>query len=789
VGYREYFRTLTGHEPYAFQEAIGRTLLRGESVVFRAPTGAGKTWTTIAPYLYSLGNGSGRIGDRLIYALPLRALAASLHKTVVEATAKMGEVLTSAKDRVYQTPELYCSLQMGGENNDPFFEGDLIFCTIDQLLSTYLMMPLSLPKRLANIAAGALIGSLVVLDEVHLLESGVALGTVIEMMHRLRGLTQFVFMTATMSDSSILWLAKKLGASAPELPTKEIRSLPIQSDKKRVWRWNPQNLSADAVVEAQKNGGRTLVIVNQVQWAQDLYLVVAEAFKRSTTKVSCLHSMFLPEDRASIEITLQPWFGKEATQTDVILIATQVVEAGIDICADRILTDLAPMNALVQRAGRTARYVERNAGRFEVFEVESANPYDDCDGEITATRKCLQELSDSGEAIDFEREQQWIERVHGTVEARDLATYDNLYLRRSLVDDAILKGDRGRLSELVRDIDSVNILLSGAPDAVEFDRERWPALFAVSRKNVWKLKQSVEDGMRCVWKAVEIADESGPVRFSWSEVKSARELAGCWFISVGPPAASYSKDVGLRLGVGGDPLPVLYTLKAPALRYSYYFETWVDHVRRVMDQSARMDKANALGADKLDGRFGFVPGAVRKLTQWSVALHDVGKLATDWQDQAWTFETMRTGRKRGEPLAHTTKGRDEQGPKLPPHAVEGAFAVAETLSGEFSQGVWPIACAIARHHSARAKECRSFKLELGANELLKEVGVSVQNLRSCKDGLARKGFSGEVEVSWDDENRDAWLLYAYLARRLRLADQAGTREGVAARGSDHDQNG
>ena len=784
MSYREYFRSLTGYTPYSFQETIAENLLAGKSVVFRAPTGAGKTWTTIAPYLYSLKNGHGRTADRLIYSLPLRALAASLHKTVVDAVPREHRVVTSARDRSYLTSDLYCSLQMGGENNDPFFEGDLIFCTIDQLLSAYLMMPLSLPKRLANISAGALIGSLVVFDEVHLLESGVALGTVIEMLHRLRGLIQFVFMTATMSDSSILWLAEKLGASAPELAAKEIRSLPIQASKNRVWRWRRQSLSADAVVAAHKDGGRTLVIVNQVERAQTLYLGVAKTFEKSNTKVACLHSMFLPEHRAATEIMLQPWFGKDAKQTDVILIATQVVEAGIDICADRILTDLAPMNALVQRAGRTARYLDRNSGIVNVFEVENVNPYDDGDGEITATRRCLRELSDSGETIDFEREQLWVEGVHGAVEARDLKTYENLYSRRSLVDDAILKGERGRLSELVRDIESVNILLTSDPRSVHFSGEKWPALFSVSRANVWKLKKSIEEGLHCVWKAVEVVDESGPMRFDWSEVKSAGELASCWLIAVGPGAASYSKSVGLHLGVGGEVMPVLYTLKAPTPRYCYCFETWVDHVRRVMEQSADMDESNALGARKIEERFGLEVGAVRNLTQLSAALHDVGKLAKDWQDRAWAYESQRSGRRRGEPLAHTTKRGDEQGPKLPPHAVEGSFAVATGLSKEFRDGAWATACAIARHHSARAKECRAFELAPETRDVLLRVGQSIQNVRNGNDDLARKGFPDEVEIRWDDENRDEWLLYAYLIRRLRLADQAGTREGVAAGGSN-----
>ena len=97
-----------------------------------------------------------------------------------------------------------------------FFRSDLVFTTIDQLLSSYVFLPVSLPDRVGNINAGAFIGSLVVFDEIHLLDSSIALGTVIEMLDRLRGICQFVLMTATTSDKAISWLADRLGAAAVE---------------------------------------------------------------------------------------------------------------------------------------------------------------------------------------------------------------------------------------------------------------------------------------------------------------------------------------------------------------------------------------------------------------------------------------------------------------------------------------------------------------------------------------------------------------------------------------------
>ena len=83
MSYREFFKTLTGFYPYAYQERVEERLRAGDSVILRVPTGAGKTWAAVAPFVHSLGAGH-RQADRLLYALPLRSLASSLHATVYE---------------------------------------------------------------------------------------------------------------------------------------------------------------------------------------------------------------------------------------------------------------------------------------------------------------------------------------------------------------------------------------------------------------------------------------------------------------------------------------------------------------------------------------------------------------------------------------------------------------------------------------------------------------------------------------------------------------------------------
>jgi CRISPR-associated endonuclease/helicase Cas3 len=170
---------------------------------------------------------------------------------------RAGPLLHSARDREYGGNSVYCTLQMGGQLHDPFLEGDLVFTTIDQLLSAYLFHPVSLPARLDNMNAGALIGACIVIDEVHLLDADSALRTTVEMLQRLRGLSSFVVMTATMSTAGIAEFCNITGAQSLVLSDAETAALPTQASKRRTYSWRPHPLTAARVL-SEYRGGRAI---------------------------------------------------------------------------------------------------------------------------------------------------------------------------------------------------------------------------------------------------------------------------------------------------------------------------------------------------------------------------------------------------------------------------------------------------------------------------------------------------------------------------------------------------
>jgi CRISPR-associated endonuclease/helicase Cas3 len=805
VSYREFFERLTGFPPHPYQERLADEVLNGKSIIMRLPTGGGKTWAAVAPFLYALSN-RRPLADRLLYALPLRSLASSLHATVFERMSGcFGNVLEMGKDRDYANRARYCSLQIGSQKNDPFFESDLIFTTIDQLLSAYVFIPVSLPDRLGNINAGALIGSLVIFDEVHLLDPAVALGTMIEMLDRLRGLSQVLLMTATMSDPAMSFLTRKVGASAFAVPDAEIRALPSQKNKQRTWRWSSEPLNA-ASIKAQHCDGRTIVLVNSVSRAQDLVRELEGLYSKEANRpeLILLHSRFYPEDRKAIEDRLDGFFGSKAMPTNIILVTTQVIEAGIDISAECLHTELAPMNALIQRAGRTARYMDRNTGMVTVYEVTTLGPYRENKSLIDATRGVLQQLPLEGRSVDFIEERQWVEAVHSVSELQQLARYSNLFSRRKEVHEAMDQGHRGKLTQLVRDIDSVGVLIAEQPEHLDFNRRAWPRLLSVPGISLMRLRDRFRYLMPGQWVAkgaVEDSNDEQPgLTLSWKALLP-EELRFQWLVALNPDFASYDPRLGLVLGRGGPPPPVELVELPTMPRYQYQFETWKDHSQRIVAQVREGRSAHARAIELLSRRYSVPSELIEQLVEITCALHDTGKLTLDWQQRAWHWQDDKDSRMRAGgaavpvrlrvPIAHTwfdsAADREAQRKpeyKFPPHSVQGAIAVADAFekqlmrSAGVDRGQMFAACAytaIARHHGPRTKEGTIFRLCPDAAQVVSASlpeGWRELPLGNCGSLSAINEWSDTLLTIGHENDEPAWPLYAFLVRRLRLADQA-----------------
>ena len=147
-----------------------------------------------------------------------------------------------------------------------------------------------------------------------------------------------------------------------------------------------EEVAAKALALAE-GGGNVAVIVNTVQRAQDVFKAIRKEYRghlktlhqQGKSSDLCLmlfharypaHARSKREDAVTRYLGPQPYENKEMNvplkdyrPQRMILIATQVAEQSLDFDADVMITDLAPIDLMLQRSGRLHRHAERNRGR------------------------------------------------------------------------------------------------------------------------------------------------------------------------------------------------------------------------------------------------------------------------------------------------------------------------------------------------------------------------------------------------------------------------------------------
>lgn len=115
---------------------------------------------------------------------------------------------------------------------------------------------------------------------------------------------------------------------------------------------------ARAALAALESGGCGAVVVNTVQRAQDLYRLLKDRIGGGA-ELLLFHARFPADERSRLEQSVLARFGRgeRARRPErALLVATQVVEQSLDVDFDFMLSDLAPMDLLLQRAGRLHRH-------------------------------------------------------------------------------------------------------------------------------------------------------------------------------------------------------------------------------------------------------------------------------------------------------------------------------------------------------------------------------------------------------------------------------------------------
>jgi CRISPR-associated endonuclease/helicase Cas3 len=434
-------------------------------VILQALTGAGKTMAAMLPFLKAIEHRRG-FPHKCLYGVPTRVL---VNQFVSEYTGKIRQAGRDDRIRV--------AIQTGEHADDPEFTATLTFATIDQVLSSFLLSPYSLSQRLSNLNGGAVVASYLVFDEFHLFDPVSTLPSTLETLRMLRGATPFLLMTATFSGDMLDGLARLLDAVVvPEddATRRAMQSLPSQQ-KTRRYHVAQGPLCAEALLARRQP--RTLVICNVVDRARALFEALRDHPKRGEAQVLLLHSRFLPEDRQRIEGEIRRLFGKDGNKSGGwILVATQVVEVGLDITCDELHTELAPANSVLQLAGRCARFKSEEGDVFIYAETldaegelvdlaESIMPYKDQEDEIASTLE--QFRNHRGDTLTFGDKQAIISAAHGlkdrSIVRGSIATQEMYRHRMNLVMDGQQSGGTGNL---IRDVSSRLVVVHDDPSAV-----------------------------------------------------------------------------------------------------------------------------------------------------------------------------------------------------------------------------------------------------------------------------------------------------------------------------------
>lgn len=148
-----------------------------------------------------------------------------------------------------------------------------------------------------------------------------------------------------------------------ENDTLQTRSFPTSS---------PRSLAIERIVDSPEgvqgllqrelaNGGCAVVICNTVRRAQDMYRALSDAFTPGE-ELDLFHARFLHRDRYQREKRNLARFSRDAARRPqrFVLVATQVVEQSLDLDFDVMVSDMAPVDLLLQRSGRLHRHEGRD---------------------------------------------------------------------------------------------------------------------------------------------------------------------------------------------------------------------------------------------------------------------------------------------------------------------------------------------------------------------------------------------------------------------------------------------
>lgn len=744
--------------PHPYQLAIAERLLSGRRVVLRAPTGGGKTLAAWLPWLASRLQPYD-FPPTLLHALPGGAFTSTLLQQLRQRCQSLGAARVG--------------LQHEGDAFDPFLLSDAVITSADQLLSVALHRPLGLHPGLSNINAGALLGAYLVFDEFPALARRHGLIAWLGLLRQYLPVAPVLFATAAWPRALCEQVAALLDADF-------IEATGVDSGGRRQWR-HTRALTPETILRRHLH--RTMVVCNSVRGAQVLYRALQGMLARGHqhTELLLLHPYQLSRDRQPIEARASALF-QPGCREHALLITTPGIEA-TDLSAELLITDPAPPDALLRRAGRCARHTGEHGevlvGQVSTHEADA--------GYATPAAETLLKALAGESAVSAADEMAAYDRIWDDTPAARASLALPAPAEVDANARAIMENPRTMPLALFQ---RVGACLHRMPETVSdpFELERF-SLALSSLERGWQQWQA--SGSPAQWYALlprwpEGADHPP----TWSVMANPADVdAEARLVVLNAEVVSYHPVIGLEL-TPGTPyesvrVPAQHTNWSPFDQVVQYYE---DHAAGVLAAVEKYLPWYRYVLRHLGGRWRLPTVELEQWLRLCVLWHDAGKLTVEWQRAAkrWQAEVMRRPIPRGV-LARIDyqKRRDEQYP-CPEHTYASGIALYRALTTAFSlrpfllQGAL---LAIMLHHGATQKGAPPLAPHPEAWTTLLDLATPVIDDRLLRrlDRVgwtqAPRGFHPLPAVPPVDP--DTWMAYSLLARAIRLADRDMALEALS----------
>jgi len=315
---------------YSFFEKVWKKYFSEKTIILQAPTASGKTDVVLAPFIgQTLGYVEWHF-PHLIYVLPTRSLVRRMYKRIKRTVSLFSNMF---RGRIVVT------MDYGGLLEDkPFLEGDIVITTYDTLLYTLYGFRSRGHHRILPL--GIIASSIVILDEIQLLQDSY--------WYSLQLIPLHIANLVDLGAKVVL-----MGATIPKLLVDEIKSRVKNIEKVycneakrepvKIYLENEELTRGLKKLFEQKDLAKPVLIVcNTVENAYNVFRYLR---KKNIGIIELIHSRLKSKVRGVRE---------EFEKVDV-LVSTQVIEAGLDYPFKTVITEICPIDSLIQRIGRGGR--------------------------------------------------------------------------------------------------------------------------------------------------------------------------------------------------------------------------------------------------------------------------------------------------------------------------------------------------------------------------------------------------------------------------------------------------